>query len=84
VLGATTNDDSLHGNIALERRDDIGSLFLLVPTDESVEHENGNDDPEVNPILKTGSKQDSKLHNYTKRSVLRFHKQRARLPRNVP
>ena len=61
---AVTHDDGLHGNITFETGDNIGSLFLLVPTDNSVQHQDTNDDTEVDPVTKTSSEEDSKLHDW--------------------
>lgn len=50
VFGATANDSGFHGDVTLERSHHVGSLLLLVPTDNSVEHEDTNDDTEINPL----------------------------------
>ena len=64
VLLLTVADDSgSHGDITLERGDDIGSLLLLVPTDDGVEHKNTDDDTEIDPITQTCCEKDSKFHN---------------------
>ncbi|KAF7571771.1 hypothetical protein PtrM4_092710 [Pyrenophora tritici-repentis] len=64
LLLVVTNDDSLHGNVTLERGDDIGSLLLLVPTDNGVKQQDTADDTEINPILETGGEKSSELHDY--------------------
>lgn len=63
LLLVVTDDDSLHGNVTLERCDDIGSLLLLVPTDNGVEQQDTANDTEINPILETGSEKSSELHD---------------------
>lgn len=63
LLGAVTDDRGLHGNVTLEGRDDVGSLLLLVPTDDGVEHKNTDDDTEINPGAKTSSEENSNLHD---------------------
>lgn len=57
------NNSGSHGDITLERGDDIRSLLLLVPTDSGVEHENTDNDTEINPVTQTSSEEDSKFHN---------------------
>lgn len=59
-----TDNSSLHGDITLERSDDIGGLLLLVPTDNSVEHKNTDNNTEIDPRTKTGSEEDSNFHNW--------------------
>jgi len=54
VFLTTTNSDSLHGNITLERSDDIGGLLLLVPTNSSVQHKNTDNNTEIDPVTQTG------------------------------
>jgi hypothetical protein len=63
LLLVVTNDDCLHGNVTLERGDDIGGLLFLVPTDNGVEQQDTANDTEVNPILETGSEKSSELHD---------------------
>jgi hypothetical protein len=63
LLLAVTDNDSTHSDITLERSNDIGSLLLLVPTDESVKQKNTTDNTEINPVTQTGSEEDSKFHN---------------------
>lgn len=58
-----TDDSCLHGNVTLERSDDIGGLLFLVPTDDSVEKKNTDNHTEINPATKTGSEEDSEFHN---------------------
>lgn len=60
-----TNDGCLHGNVTLEFCDNISSLFFLVPTNDGVEHKNGDNDTEIDPITKTGGEEDSKFHDCT-------------------
>jgi len=62
-LATVTNDGGLHGNVTLETGHDIGSLLLLVPTDDSVEHKNTADDTEIDPVAKTGGQQGGDFHN---------------------
>ena len=64
-----SHDLSLHSNITFERCHHIGGLLLLVPADRSVEHQNTDDDTEIDPVLKTGSKKNSKLHDYVPDAV---------------
>lgn len=64
LLLVVTNDGGLHGDITLERSDDIGSLLLLVPTDDGVEQQDTADDTEIDPILKTSGEKSSELHDY--------------------
>jgi hypothetical protein len=63
LLLTVTDNDSTHSNITLERSHDVGSLLLLVPTDESVEQKNTTDNTEIDPVTETGSEEDSKFHN---------------------
>jgi hypothetical protein len=63
LLLVVTDDSRLHGDVTLERGDDIGGLLFLVPTDDSVEKKNTADDTEIDPILKTGGEKGSKFHN---------------------
>lgn len=63
LLLVVTDDGSLHGNVTLERSDDISSLLLLVPTDNGVEQQDTANDTEINPILKTGSEESCELHD---------------------
>jgi hypothetical protein len=60
---AITNDSRLHGDVTLERSDDIGSLLFLVPTDDGVEKKNTNNHTEIDPVTKTGGEEDSEFHN---------------------
>lgn len=53
ALLAISDNNRLHGNITLERGDDIGSLLFLVPTNNSVQQKNSNDNTEIDPITKT-------------------------------
>lgn len=67
-----TNDERLHGDITLERGNNIGGLFFLVPTDNGVKQQDGNDDTEIDPVTKTGSEQDSEFHDC--RELAKRHK----------
>ena len=60
---AVTDNESTHSNITLQRSHDIGSLLLLVPTDESVKQKNTTDNTEIDPVTQTTSETDSKFHN---------------------
>ena len=64
LLGTVANNNSLHGNVTLERSDDIGGLLFLIPTNDSVEHENTDNDTEIDPVTQTSGEQDSQLHNW--------------------
>lgn len=44
-------------------------LLLLIPPDNSVHHENTDDDTEVNPVLETTGEDDSKLHDVKDRAA---------------
>ena len=66
---AVTDDSCLHGNVTTERSDDIGSLLLLVPTDNGVEHKNTDNDTEIDPVTKTSSKENSDFHSCQEVSV---------------
>lgn len=63
LLLVVTDDSRLHGDVTLERGDDIGGLLFLVPTDDSVEKKNTANDTEIDPVLKTGGEKGSKFHN---------------------
>lgn len=63
LLNSITNDGCLHGDVALERRHDIGSLLLLVPADDGVEQQNSDNNTEINPSTQTSRDQDSDFHN---------------------
>lgn len=65
LLLAVTDNDSTHSDITLERSNDIGSLLLLVPTDESVKQKNTTDNTKIDPVTQTGSEEDSEFHNYS-------------------
>jgi hypothetical protein len=67
LLLAVTDNDSTHSDITLERSNDIGSLLLLVPTDESIEQKNTTDNTKIDPVTQTGSEKDSKFHNYKRK-----------------
>lgn len=57
-----TDSSRLESDISLQTGDDVGSLLLLVPTDNSVEHENTDNHTEINPLTQTSREQDSDLH----------------------
>lgn len=63
LLLTVTLNHGTHSDVTLETGDDVGSLLLLVPTDNSVKEKNTNDDTEINPVTKTSSKTDSQFHN---------------------
>ena len=50
--------------LTLQTSNDIGSLFFLIPTDNSVKHEDTDNDTEINPITQTSGEEDSEFHNY--------------------
>jgi hypothetical protein len=68
LLLVVTDDSRLHGDVTLERGDDIGGLLFLVPTDDSVEKKNTANDTEIDPVLKTGGEKGSKFHNVENRT----------------
>jgi len=72
LLLTVADDSGSHGDITLERGDDIGSLLLLVPTDDGVERKNTDDDTEIDPITQTCCEKDSKFHNCTRLVSLVF------------
>jgi len=63
VLLAITDNIGPHGNITTQTLDDVLSLTFLVPTDNSVKHQDTDDDTKVDPITKTSSEEDSQFHN---------------------
>ena len=63
LLLTITLDNSLHSNVTLQTSDNVGSLLFLVPTDDSVEHKNTDNNTEINPVTKTSSKENSQFHN---------------------
>ncbi|GJC95128.1 hypothetical protein ColKHC_03954 [Colletotrichum higginsianum] len=63
LLSSLTNDTGLHGNITLERGDDVGGLLLLVPTDSGVKQENGDNQTGIEPILQGEGEDSSTLHD---------------------
>lgn len=69
LLLTVTDDNRLHGDVTLQTGDDVGSLLFLVPTDESVEKKNTDDNTEVDPRTQTSSEQDSDLHGVQDRSL---------------
>ncbi|KXT13275.1 hypothetical protein AC579_2498 [Pseudocercospora musae] len=60
---SVANDGRLHGNVALEFRNNICGLLFLVPTDDGVEQQNSDNDAEIDPVTKTGSEEDSEFHD---------------------
>jgi len=56
-----TENDSFEGESLLQFVDDRSGLELLDETDTGVEHQKSTDNTEINPILKTGSKNGSSL-----------------------
>ena len=70
LLLAITDNNRLHGNITLERGNDIGGLLLLVPTDNRVKHKNTNNDTEINPVTQTSSQENSKFHNCREKTMI--------------
>jgi hypothetical protein len=60
---AITNDMCSHRNISFQTGNNVGSLFLLIPTDGGVQTQNSNDDTKVNPIFQTRGKENSKFHD---------------------
>lgn len=63
MLLAVTDNSASHGNVTLERGDDIGSGLFLVEGDESVEQQDTADDTEIDPVTKTDSQQGGNLHD---------------------
>jgi hypothetical protein len=51
-----------HCDIPLETGDNIGSLLLLVPTDSSVQTQDTNNDPKIDPVIQTCCKKDGQFH----------------------
>ena len=62
-LSSVANDGRFHGNVAFQTCNNIGSLFLLVPTNGGVEKKNEDDDTKIDPISKTSSQEDGELHD---------------------
>lgn len=63
LLLAVTNNGTTHGNVTLERGDDIGSRLFLVEGDEGVEQQDTADDTEIDPVTQTDSQQSSNFHD---------------------
>ncbi|ROW06561.1 hypothetical protein VMCG_04318 [Cytospora schulzeri] len=63
LQGTVTKDNSLQGESLLEFVDNATSLEFLDETDTGVEQEQGANDTEINPILKTSSQDGSSLHD---------------------
>lgn len=57
------NNTSLHCDVSLQAGDDVGSLLLLVPTDDGVEHQDTNNDTGIDPVLKTKSQDCCGFHD---------------------
>ncbi|KAI6876686.1 plasma membrane H+-ATPase Pma1 [Hortaea werneckii] len=72
LLLTLTDDHCLHGNVTLQTGDDIGGLLFLIPTDESVQEQNTDNDTKVDPVTKTGREQDSEFHDCAKSSKTQF------------
>lgn len=66
LLLTVTDNDSAHGDVTLERRDDVGSLLLLVPTDQGVQQQDTTDHTQINPVTQTSSEQNSQFHDCEK------------------
>lgn len=65
---AITQNNGLEGKRLLKLLDDGTSLELLDETDGGVEDEQGANDTEINPVLKTGSENGGGLHDELDRS----------------
>jgi hypothetical protein len=61
--GTVTENNSLKSESLLQLVDDGTSLVFLDETNGGVEQEKGADDTEINPILETGGKNGSSLHD---------------------
>jgi hypothetical protein len=61
LQGAVTENNSLQGQGLLELVDNRTSLELLNETDSSVKQQKGNNDTEIDPVLKTGSQDSGSL-----------------------
>lgn len=64
LLLAITDNSASHGDVTLERGDDIGSRLLLVESDESVKQQDTANDTEIDPVTQTDSQQSSDFHDY--------------------
>jgi len=53
LLLTLTDTSGLHGNVTLERSDDIGGCLFLVPTDGGVEEKNTNNNTQIDPVTQT-------------------------------
>jgi lipopolysaccharide assembly outer membrane protein LptD (OstA) len=62
-LLAVTDNGTAHGNVTLERGDDIGSRLLLVKGDESVKQQDTTDDTEIDPVTQTNGQQSGDFHD---------------------
>lgn len=63
LLLTIANNTSLHCDVSLQAGDDVGSLLLLVPTDDGVEHQDTNNDTGIDPVLKTKSQDCCGFHD---------------------
>jgi hypothetical protein len=63
-LFAISNDNCFHGNVTFKRRDDIGRLFFLIPTDSGVKHKDTDNDTEVDPVSQASREKDSNFHDW--------------------
>lgn len=66
--GAVTEDNSLQGKSLLQLVDNRTSLEFLNETNTSVKKQKTADDTEIDPVLKTGSKDGSSLHDELNRT----------------
>lgn len=73
---AISTDHSLEGQCLLKLIDNRASLKLLYETDRGIKYKEGANNTEVDPILKTRSKNCSSLWESTRISV--FHKEARR------
>lgn len=69
LLLAVTNNGTTHGNVTLERGDDIGGRLFLVEGDEGVEQQDTADDTEIDPVTQTDSQQSSNFHDCSNTTV---------------
>jgi len=52
---AIANDGSSHGDVTLERCNNVCCLLFLIPTDSGVEQQNSDNYTEIDPIAETSS-----------------------------
>lgn len=69
LFRSVADDASLHRDITLQAGNNVGSLLLLVPTDDGVEHQDTNNDTGINPILQTKSQDSGGLHDVENRTA---------------